>query len=309
MIESPNTQYSLLLVDDSRSYLATLSSVLAEYRLFTATEGLQALAIASREQPDLILLDIRMPGMDGYETCRRLKEQADTKDIPIIFVTALNEEEHEAQGFALGSVDYITKPIRPSIVRARVAAQLHFKADRERLAGTDMLTGIPNRRYFETVMQNEWNRALRYSKPLSLIMVDVDFFKQYNDRYGHAAGDDCLKAIAKCLDKTLRRAGDMVARWGGEEFVCLLPEVNQEQAINLSEQLLSNIRGLSITHADSAVTDQITVSLGLAALNLNQRTTWKALLNQADQALYRAKHQGRNCLVVDDQTSRPPVFS
>jgi len=303
MIEIPKIQYSLLLVDDSPSDLATLASVLTEYRLFTATEGLQALSVASREQPDLILLDIRLPKMDGYETCRRLKQQADTQDIPVIFVTRLDGEDDETRGFSVGAVDYITKPIRPKIVRARVAAQLQLKAHRDRLAGTDMLTGIPNRRHFEKVMQKEWNRALRYSKSLSLIMVDVDYFGRYNGRYGHVTGDDCLKAIANSLASTLRRAGDMVARWGGEEFVCLLPEVTQEQAIDLAEQILFNIRGLGIAHANSAVADHVTVSLGLATLHLNHRTTWQALLDQADQALYQAKHQGRNRLVVYQHNS------
>ena len=299
----PKIQYSLLLVDNSPNDLATLASVLTEYRLFTATTGLQALVMAGREQPDLILLDILIPEMDGYEICQRLKQQADTQDIPVIFVTGLDGENDETRGFAVGAVDYITKPIRPKIVRARVAAQLRLKAHRDRLAGTDMLTGIPNRRHFEKVMQKEWNRALRYSKSLSLIMIDVDYFKQYNDRYGHAAGDDCLKAIANSLDSTLRRAGDMVARWGGEEFICLLPEVTQEQAINVAGQILFNIRGLGIAHADSAVAGHVTVSLGLATLNLNHRTTWQALLNQADQALYQAKHQGRNRLVVYQHSS------
>jgi diguanylate cyclase (GGDEF)-like protein len=304
MIESPKTQYSLLLIDDSPSDLDTLVSVLAEYRLFTATEGAQALAVAGRVQPDLILLDIRLPGMSGYEICRRLKQQADTQNIPVIFVTDLDNEDDETQGFSVGAVDYITKPIRPNIVRVRVAAQLQLKAHRDRLAltaDTDMLTGIPNRRHFETVMENEWNRALRYSKPLHLIMVDVDYFGRHNGHYGHAAGDRCLKAIADSFDSTLRRAIDMVARLGGEEFVCLLPEVTQEQAINLAEQILSGIRGLGIAHADSPVAGHVTVSLGLASLNLSQYTTWQTLLNQADQALYRAKHQGRNRLVVDQQ--------
>ncbi len=302
MIQSLKLQQSLLIVDDSPHDINTLLSALTEYCVFTATESVQALTIAATMQPDLILLGIRLPGMNGYEICRKLKQQADTQNIPVIFITELNNEENETQGFSVGAVDYIIKPIHPNIVRVRVAAQLQLKAHRDRLAltaDTDMLTGIPNRRHFETVMQNEWNRALRHNKPLCLIMVDVDYFKRYNDHYGHAAGDDCLKAIADRLDSTLRRASDIVARLGGEEFVCLLPEVNQEEAINMAEQILFGIRGLNIAHADSAVADHVTVSLGLASLNMNQHTTWQTLLSQADQALYQAKHEGRNRLVID----------
>ena len=300
MIKPQKPQPSLLLVDDSPLDLATLAAILTEYRLFTATEGLQALLVASQEQPDLILLDIGLPCINGYEICQQLKRQANTQHIPVIFVTGLHEEENEALGFASGAVDYITKPIRPNIVRARVAAHLTLKEQCDRLsltANTDILTGIANRRHFETVMQNEWNRALRYQKPLCLIMVDVDYFGHYNDLYGHVAGDDCLKAIANSLDVTLRRAGDMVARWGGEEFVCLLPEMPQEQAIKLAEKILHRIHGLRITHAGSNVNDYVTASLGLASLNIAHHTAWQTLLKQADQALYRAKKQGRNRLV------------
>jgi diguanylate cyclase (GGDEF)-like protein len=280
----------------------TLASALTQYRLFTTTESTQALTIAVSMQPDLILLSIRLPEMDGYETCRQLKQQTDTRNIPVIFVTELNNEENETKGFSVGAVDYITKPINPNIVRMRVAAQLQIKAHCDRLAltaDTDMLTGIPNRRHFETIIQNEWNRALRYDKPLSLIMVDVDYFKRYNDHYGHAAGDDCLKAIADSFVSTLRRSSDMIARLGGEEFVCLLPEVPKEQAINMAEQILISIRDLGIAHADSAVADHVTISLGLATLNLDQHTTWQNLLKHADQALYQAKHEGRNRLIVE----------
>lgn len=302
MNEHLKIQQSLLLVDDSLSNLAILSSaLLSEYRLFTATDGLQALEIACREHPNLILLDIKMPGISGHEVCLQLKKQADTCDIPVIFVTGLDEEEDEAIGFALGAVDYIAKPIRPGIVRARVATQLRIKAERDQLAltaCTDMLTGIPNRRHFEEVVQNEWNRALRYAKPLCLMMLDVDFFKQYNDHYGHAAGDGCLKAVANCAMDALRRADDMMARWGGEEFVCVLSGLTQQQAIDQAGKILSCIRELGIAHAGSAVADHVTVSLGLAMMDLNRHKTWQTLLEQADQALYRAKHQGRDRLVV-----------
>ena len=300
MTENPKKEYCLLLVDDKLVDMATLASVLHDYHLLNATTGLQALEIAKRLQPDLILLDIGMPGMDGYETCRRLKEHTKTQHIPVIFVTSLANEANETLGFSVGAVDYITKPIRPSILCARVAAQLQFKTNRDLLtlsAYTDALTGIANRRQFESVIQNEWNRSLRHNNPLSLIIADVDYFKQYNDAYGHAAGDDCLKAIANNLNTSLRRASDMVARLGGEEFVCLLPEVNHVQAVKLAERILYGIRKMNIPHCDSAIAKHVTLSLGLATLTLNKHNTWSDLLHQADQALYQAKHEGRDRLV------------
>jgi diguanylate cyclase (GGDEF)-like protein len=301
MTEMPKKQYSLLLVDHSADDLNILASVLQGYHLLTATTGLQALEIASRLQPDLILLGICIPGLDGFEICKRLKEDSKTQHIPVIFVTSLTQEKDETQGFAVGAVDYITKPIRPGILQARVAAQLQFKTNRDQLtltAYTDILTGIPNRRHFENVMQNEWNRALRHNNPLSLIIADVDYFKQFNDTYGHAAGDDCLRAIANNLNHSLRRSSDMVARLGGEEFVCLLPEVNQEQSLKLAERILYNIRNMRLAHDGSSIAKHVTLSLGLATLDLNKHNTWQDLLHQADQALYKAKDEGRNCLVA-----------
>ena len=300
MINPPKTRSSLLLVDDSPYDLATLATFLNEYHLFTATNGVEALSIANQERPDLILLDVGLRDMTGDEICQQLKQQPSTQNIPVIFVTGMTDDEDETLGFEAGAVDYITKPVRPSVVRARVATQLMIKKQHDQLlltANTDMLTGIANRRHFETIMQNEWNRALRYQKPLCLIMIDVDYFGNYNNLYGHATGDDCLTAIARSLDNSLRRAGDMVARWGGEEFVCLVPEIPLKEAIKMAEKMLQAIRDLSIIHEGSNAASHVTVSLGLAALDLSRHTTWQMLLNQADEALYRAKHKGRKQLV------------
>lgn len=294
-------EYHILLVDDCPSNLAILVATLSEYRIHTATDGLQALFIANHEPLDLILLDIRMPGIDGYETCKRLKKQHNTKHIPVIFVTGLGEEEDETKGFALGAVDYITKPIRPKVLRVRVQAQLQQKIRREQLAmlaDTDVLTGISNRRHFEVVVQKEWNRALRYHTPLCLVMMDVDYFKQYNDCYGHITGDECLKNIANCAEKSLRRAGDLAARWGGEEFVFLMSGMTAEQAIDLTTIIMQGIQGLQIPHLGSPIAAHVTVSFGLASLNFKQHSSWQNLLKNADEALYLAKSQGRNQLVV-----------
>ena len=300
MMNLNKKQTTLLLVDDSPTDLAALCCALKDYHLLTATNALDALNIAVLQQPDLILLAINLPGMDGYEICRRLKKHISIQLIPVIFITHLTDEESETKGFSVGAVDFISKPIRPAIIQARVAVQLHFKTLHDQLAltaHTDALTGIPNRRHFEAVMQNEWSHALRYRKPLSLLIADVDYFKQFNDYYGHAAGDECLIAIANTLNSTLRRATDMVARIGGEEFVCLLPEVSKKNAVLLGDRILSNVRDLAIAHANSSIANHVTISLGLAVLDINHHSSWQALLSQADQALYRAKFEGRNRLI------------
>jgi diguanylate cyclase (GGDEF)-like protein len=293
------TQQRILLVDDSPSVLAIMSGILSGYVLSLAYSGEQAIALASSEQPDLILLDVRMPGIDGYETCRRLKQQESTAVIPIIFVTGLNEVEDEAQGFALGAVDFISKPVHPPIVRARVQAHLELKAARDqlqRIAMSDGLTGIANRRRFENLAQAEWNRVLRYGHPLSLLMIDVDDFKAYNDRYGHQAGDECLQRVAASLEQGLRRAPDLVARYGGEEFVCLIPELSSSEASALAKSLCQGIHRLGIPHAASRASNHVTASMGLATAipSMPPQSTWQDLLAQADQALYRAKRAGRN---------------
>lgn len=293
----------ILLVDDSPSVLAIMSGVLARYQLSTATSGEQAIALAHGEPPDLILLDVRMPGMDGYETCRQLKQMAGIADIPIIFVTGLSDTEDEAQGFAMGAVDFISKPIRPAIVRARVQVHLELKAARDqlqRIALGDGLTGVANRRHFETRVQAEWNRALRNGYPLSLIMADVDYFKFYNDYYGHQAGDECLKSVAASLSGGMRRADDLLARYGGEEFVCLISALPHGEAAVLAENLLQGIVDLSIPHAQSGVAEHVTASFGLATATPDflRLSTWQDLLTQADQALYQAKRAGRNRVVA-----------
>ncbi|BBL72114.1 hypothetical protein MoryE10_27200 [Methylogaea oryzae] len=280
-----------------------MAGVLSRYRLETAGSGEQAIESVLRSPPDLILLDVRLPGMDGYETCRRLKRMDCAADIPIIFFTGLRDAEDEALGFALGAVDFISKPIRSAIVSARVQVHLELKAARDalqKIALSDGLTGIANRRHFETRAQAEWNRALRNGSPLSLIMVDVDHFKAYNDYYGHQAGDECLKSIAASLSAGVRRAADVVARFGGEEFVCLTPELSHDDAIALAQRLRMDIGRLSMPHARSETTGHVTASFGLATMapDLVGCFVWQDLLTKADQALYQAKRAGRDRVVA-----------
>jgi len=222
LLETPLARPRLLVVDDQPINIQVMHQIFgSQYQVFMATSGVQALEFCRRTPPDLILLDVVMPGMDGFEVCQALKTDPDTHDIPVIFVTAHTDAHQETRRLDMGAVDFISKPVNPAVVRARVKTQitLKFQSDLMRkLVFLDGLTGVFNRRYFDQQLSVEVARARRTSSPLALIMLDVDFFKRYNDRYGHQAGDDCLRLIAATLKESLRRPGDLVARYGGEEF-------------------------------------------------------------------------------------------
>jgi diguanylate cyclase (GGDEF)-like protein len=297
-MEQENIKQTVLIVDDAPTNIEILSEVLdSEYEVLFAVSGEDALNIAFEETPDLILLDIIMPQMDGYEVCSRLKADPRTRAIPVIFVTAMDQEEDETKGLALGAIDYLTKPIRPPIVRARVRNHLELKRYRdvlERMTTTDGLTGISNRRRFDESLECEWSRARRSQKPLSLIMLDIDFFKAFNDHYGHLAGDDCLRQVARGLANSVRRPADLVARYGGEEFVCLLPETDASGAAWMANQLLETMKELNLPHAHSQVADHVTLSMGVVTLIPLVGQSSSDLVRSADELLYEAKQNGRN---------------
>jgi len=293
------SQIEILIVDDSPRNVKILGSAFNErYKVKFATSGEKALEMASAESPpDLILLDVVMPEMDGYEVCKRLKDNDRTKNIPVIFITAKGEVEDETKGLELGAVDYIVKPFCLPIVKARVNThvKLKIKSDSlERLTCIDGLTSIANRRRFDDFFQQEWNRALRSQTKISLIFIDVDFFKNYNDNNGHSAGDECLIKVAQCLKDTLVRTTDLLARFGGEEFIVVLPETNIEQAEAIAEKLRLHVENLNIPHAHSAVADKVTLSLGIATTIPTTSLLPSKLVMAADGALYKAKNLGRN---------------
>jgi diguanylate cyclase (GGDEF)-like protein len=288
----------LLVVDDQAANIqAVYQAFNADHQVLMATSGEQALKLAASKQPDLILLDVVMPGMDGHEVCRRLKAEAATRDVPVIFVTAHNDEVAETQGLALGAVDFISKPINPAIVRARVKTHITLKAQSDLLRQwvyVDGLTGIRNRRGFDEQLASEWGRSVREGSALSVILLDVDFFKRYNDRYGHQAGDACLRGVAAFLRQAVKRPGDLVARYGGEEFACLLPGTPLEGALSFAQQLGAGVELLGLAHSDSAVSGKVTVSLGVCATRGSDPGTAESFLRAADGQLYRAKELGRN---------------
>lgn len=287
----------LLVVDDQPANVHALYQVLAaDHQVLVATNGEQALQQCRDKQPDLVLLDVVMPGIDGYEVCRRLKADSATRDMPVIFVTGRSEAEDEAEGLEAGAVDFITKPIHAAVVRARVKTHLTLKYQSDllrQLAFIDGLTGVFNRRCLDERLHAEWARAARQQQPLALVMIDIDAFKRYNDLQGHLAGDDCLRRVAQRLSSELIRPGDVMARYGGEEFACVLPDTGLAGALEVAQRLEQAVRALQIPHADSPVAGVVTISLGVAALRPAPGTEVTALLSAADQQLFEAKRQGR----------------
>ncbi|MFC5355883.1 diguanylate cyclase [Azospirillum himalayense] len=288
----------ILVVDDIPSNVHVLSRILKDdHDIYFATDGAKALELAQSRLPDLVLLDIMMPGMDGYEVCSRLKADPVTRDIPVIFISAKSEVEDETYGLEVGAIDFISKPISPPIVKARVRNHLLLKRQTDllrTLSFNDGLTGIANRRRFDEVFLREWRRCGRAQLSLSLIMLDVDQFKPYNDHYGHQAGDECLRAVAQLLAEQMMRPGDLIARYGGEEFVCLLPETDEDGAVQVAERLRQTVAERRMPHAVSHVADHITISLGVATARPTLDDTPERLTQLADGLLYEAKRAGRN---------------
>ncbi len=324
----------VLIVDDTPENIGVLFELLNTHHfdVFIAQSGENALQIAESESPDIVLLDIMMPGgMDGFEVCRQLKANEMTSDIPVIFMTALAETGDKIRGFKLGAVDYVTKPFHQEEVLARIDTHLTLRAlqqqlqlknkhlqqeieERKRieeelqvanqtlqqLANLDGLTLIANRRRFDEYLTQSWQHHQYIKKPLALLFCDIDYFKNYNDHYGHLMGDDCLQKVATALSKATRKPCDLAARYGGEEFALVLPETRLEDAIRIAQRLQSIIADLKLEHASSKVSPYITLSIGVVVTIPTPEQSPQMLLAKADQALYRAKTQGRNQIVTQE---------
>lgn len=287
----------LLIVDDQPSNIAVLYAIFKEEcEVCIATSGVDALAFCRKRSPDLILLDIVMPGMEGFAVCRALKDDPALSDIPIIFVTAEQDPEQEARALDAGAADFITKPFHSKVVLARVRAHLLIKRQSDalrHLALADGLTGIANRRHFDTILGSEWRRCVRSRSALAIVLIDVDFFKRYNDLYGHQQGDLCLIEIATVLKTYCVRSHDLVARYGGEEFVCILPDTHGAGACHVARQIETAVRGLKLVHAQSDAAQVVTVSIGVAVAEPAMADGAAAALIAADRELYAAKAAGR----------------
>jgi diguanylate cyclase (GGDEF)-like protein len=291
----------ILIVDDEVANIEVLNAALEdEFEICFATSGEEAIRITLEVLPDLILLDILMPGLDGYEVCRRLKEDPLIADVPIIFTTGLGDQEAEVRGLSLGAIDYVTKPISPVIVRARVRNHIELKRMRDRLAElavTDALTGLGNRRRLEQTLRLETARLARTADWLSVVMLDIDFFKLFNDTYGHPAGDHCIAMVAAALNRAVRRAADLTARYGGEEFACVLPGSEHEAAMVVAHSIRDQVHSLGIPHMRSAAGAYVTVSVGVATARCMPGMAPELWIKAADRQLYLAKAAGRNHVV------------
>ncbi len=325
---------NILVVDDRPDNLRVLSTMLSKqgYHVRKALNGEMALTACEATPPDLILLDINMPGMDGYEVCLRLKASEKTREVPVIFLSVLDDVWDKVKAFRVGGVDYITKPFHVEEVAIRVENQLtvqRLKLDlqeknrllenqnallieeneKRRRAETalqqaneklqelvvmDSLTEVANRRHFDDRLQQEWQRCAREQLSLSLILCDIDYFKFYNDTYGHLAGDACLKQVAGAITRAVKRPADLVARYGGEEFAAILPNTDFQGAVYVAQRIQQEVLRLQIVHASSCGNKYITLSQGIASTVPSYKLSPDVLIADADKALYEAKQQGRN---------------
>lgn len=294
---------TILVVDDMTTTLLLLHDLLKDtYEVKIAKSGTKALEILeSPNDIDLILLDIEMPDINGYDVCKRIKNNETIKNIPIIFITGRTSQEDEEYGLNLGAIDYITKPFNNAIVKLRIKNYLNLKIKNdmlEKLSMYDGLTNIRNRRFFDETFEKTFSEIKRDKKSLAVLMIDIDFFKPYNDNYGHGQGDETLRKVAKALEKTIKRASDFVARYGGEEFVILLKDINKDGVEAVANNLLNAIRELKITHEFSKIENYVTVSIGVSYYNSSSDITKLELLLKADETLYNVKNSGRNNFAI-----------
>lgn len=318
----------LMIVDDDPGTIRLLVEILKGIgKIHFTTNGAEAVAMARSLRPDLILLDVEMPDADGFCVCESIRGDASFEDVPILFVTSHGDVEIETRALSAGAIDFIPKPPHPPVVRARVRNYLALKQrtdELRRLSTVDGLTGVANRRAFDAALDLEWRRACRTGDPLSLLMIDVDFFKRFNDTYGHQAGDRCLSAVAGVLAATARRPGELAARYGGEEFVVLLPACDEANAVRLAEAMRMGVEHLMIPHSASEVAETVSISIGVANIVAVCRASGHRptsapcrsgraactlgpadLVKAADEALYRAKATGRNRVSASDGAFQP----
>ncbi len=316
----------ILIVDDSPTSRMLLESILRHSgytELLQASSAVQALALLHEQaelEPgkspvDLVLMDLNMPEMDGIQATSHLKANPQLSDIPIIMVTVSDDAQNLERAFEVGAIDYINKPVSKVELRARVRSVLRLKQEMDRrklrerelqeltrqlqaISNLDGLTGVPNRRLFDETYPREWLRSRRERLPLSVLMIDIDFFKNYNDTYGHLQGDSCLRLVAQAIQGSLKRPADLVARFGGEEFCVILPQTDAEGALRIAHAIKDSVQALGIPHRASDVSDLVTVSIGIATRLPDLDEEPNTLLREADAALYQAKSQGRNAVAL-----------
>ncbi len=297
----------VMVVDDSRTQRAIISEYLSQLNcdITLCGSGDEALIKVSERVPDLIILDVEMPGLSGFDTCKAIRGFLQDTWVPIIYLTGRSNPEDIVEGLNVGGDTYISKPVHRDVLSAISKAMLRLsaiqseliKANRklDEVAHFDVLTQIMNRRGYQNMLERYWSDHLRRKSQLTVLLMDIDFFKKYNDNYGHIQGDQCLREVAQTLKKALKRPIDVVARYGGEEFVVILPDTNIEGGLNVAERLIEAMGTANIPHEFSDCQPYVTLSVGLAQADLNNETS-KQVLERADKALYEAKEAGRNCV-------------
>lgn len=304
---------TVMIVDDEVSNIEIMNAVLEDYyEISFATSGEEALEVARSVLPDLILLDVMMPGIDGYEVCSRIKNDRLLADVPVIFTTGLDDQDAEVRGLSLGAIDYVTKPINPIVLRARVANHIELKRLRDQLAQmavTDALTGLSNRRQLEVTLEAEISRLTPTEAWLSVIMLDIDFFKLFNDTYGHPEGDRCIAMVAAALTRAVHKVSGMTARYGGEEFACVLPGANPEKAMDTAREIQHQIQSLNIPHKGSEISTSVTVSIGIASAQTQPGMGGALWLQHADHQLYSSKKSGRNQIALTDFSASESIIN
>ena len=282
----------------------------AGHEVIVVEDGQKAVDFFEKDRPDLVIMDVTMPVKDGIEATKDIRKLTDKDNdwVPIIFLSGMSESDDIARGIDAGGDDYLTKPIDAVVLTAKLRAMERISDMRHELSKLnrelkmisvkDGLTGLANRRHFDEVMERELKRSIRTKTELSLVLCDIDQFKLYNDNYGHQGGDDCLKEVASALAKSSNRSGDLVARYGGEEFAFILPETDLQGAKAVAESIRKAVESLAIPHANSSVSDHVTLSCGVYSI-LPQKeqdiaTMTRELIETADQNLYKAKSMGRN---------------
>lgn len=297
----------ILVVDDSVVQAAQLKSILSDdYDVTVAQTAEDGLRLASEESFSLILLDVVMPGMDGFTLLKKLQEEVITQSVPVILITGLSDIQNEQHGLMLGAVDYIAKPFAPLIVKARVGTHIklyNYRRQVEYQSRTDQLTGIPNRRQHDRYSVVKWNEAARLQVPFSICMFDIDHFKRFNDTFGHPAGDKVIASVAKTASAYFQRSTDFFARYGGEEFVAFLMGGSTEKAFAHLKQVRQAVEDLHIPH-DPSVSQWVTVSIGGVTVMPQSENSYASYLKIADTMLYDAKKRGRNGVVWADEKMR-----
>lgn len=291
-------KYRILVVEDSLLNQHVIQNILQDkYILAKALTAKEALEMVPKFHPHLILLDIILPDSGGFQVLEALKNMEESRNIPVIIITGMDDEESEERGLMLGAVDYIKKPFKHGIVRARINTQIHFIKQMqtiEQLGMLDGLTGISNRRAFDIQLQTEWNRAIKEATELSMIMLDIDNFKIYNDTYGHPQGDIILQSIAKILKSETKDSPNMVFRYGGEEFAVILPTDGLAGSVHVAERIRLRVEETEVLSIFSDTLTSVTVSLGVASMKPSITDSVYYIIERADQKLYQAKHDGRN---------------